>query len=144
MKTFIPKIDPAKRKWFIVDLGGATLGRTAVKVADILRGKNKPIFTPHLDTGDHVVAVNASNLKVSGNKMNNMFYYHYSGYPGGLKKMSLGEKMRATPDEVFMLAVKRMLPKNRLGRKMIKKLHVYAGPEHPHKAQKPEKLEFKR
>ncbi len=144
MKTFIPKIDPAKRKWFIVDLGGATLGRTAVKVADILRGKNKPIFTPHLDTGDHVVAVNASNLKVSGNKMNNMFYYHYSGYPGGLKKMSLGEKMRTTPDEVFMLAVKRMLPKNRLGRKMIKKLHVYAGPEHPHKAQKPEKLEFKR
>lgn len=143
MKTFIPKVDPQNKKWFVVDLEGATLGRVAVKVADILRGKNKPIFTPHLDTGDHVVAVNASGLKVTGNKVNSMAYYRYSGYPGGLKKVSYSEKMQNRPEEVFLLAVRRMLPKNRLGRKMIKKLHVYAGSGHPHQAQKPEKLELR-
>jgi len=143
MKTFIPKIDPNSKKWFVIDLEGATLGRVAVKVADILRGKNKPIFTPHLDTGDHVVAVNASGLKVTGNKMNNKYYYRYSGYPGGLKKVSMSDKMQSKPEEVFLLAVKRMLPKNRLGRKMFKKLHVYAGSGHPHKAQKPENLELR-
>jgi len=143
MKTFIPKIDPNSKKWFVIDLEGATLGRVAVKVADILRGKNKPIFTPHLDTGDHVVAVNASGLKVTGNKMNNKYYYRYSGYPGGLKKVSLADKMQSKPEEVFLLAVKRMLPKNRLGRKMFKKLHVYAGSGHPHEAQKPENLELR-
>jgi len=142
MKTFIPKVDPSKRKWIVIDLEGATLGRVAVKVADILRGKNKPVFTPHLDTGDHVVAVNASGLKVTGNKMNSMQYYRYSGYPGGLKKTSLADKLQNRPEEVFVMAVKRMLPKNRLGRKMIKKLHVYSGGEHPHRAQKPEKFEL--
>ncbi|MFZ5981728.1 MAG: 50S ribosomal protein L13 [Candidatus Zixiibacteriota bacterium] len=143
MKTFIPKIDSNNKKWFVIDLEGATLGRVAVKVADILRGKNKPIFTPHLDTGDHVVAVNASGLKVTGDKMNSINYYRYSGYPGGLKVVSMSDKMLSKPEDVFLMAVKRMLPKNRLGRKMIKKLHVYAGSGHPHQAQKPEKLELK-
>ena len=119
MKTFIPKIDPSGKKWFVIDLEGATLGRVAVKVADILRGKNKPIFTPHLDTGDHVVAVNASGLRVTGNKMNSKVYYRYSGYPGGLKKVSMSDKMQSKPEDVFLLAVKRMLPKNRLGRKNV-------------------------
>ena len=143
MKTFVPKVDPNKRKWYLVDLEGATLGRVAVKVADILRGKNKPIFTPHLDTGEHVVAVNAGSVNVTGNKMQSRTYYRYSGYPGGLKSRTMAEMMQKKPEEVFRLAVKRMLPKNRLGRKMFKKLHVYAGPDHPHAAQKPEKLELK-
>jgi large subunit ribosomal protein L13 len=143
MKTFIPKIDPNRRRWYLVDLEGATLGRVAVKVADILRGKNKPIYTPHLDTGEHVVAVNAAGVRVTGDKLHSRFYHRYSGYPGGLKTLSMAEMMQRKPEEVFRLAVKRMLPKNRLGRKMIKKLHVYAGAEHRHRAQKPEKLEFK-
>jgi large subunit ribosomal protein L13 len=141
-KTFIPKIDPASRKWYLVDLEGATLGRVAVKVADILRGKDKPIFTPHLDTGDNVIAVNAGALKVSGNKALAKHYYRYSGYPGGLKKTSLSALRQKNPERVFELAVRRMLPKNRLGRRMFGKLHVYAGPDHPHQAQKPEKLEL--
>jgi large subunit ribosomal protein L13 len=143
MKTFIPKVDAARRPWHLVDLEGATLGRVAVKVADILRGKNKPIFTPHLDTGDHVIAVNASALKLSGAKEQQKSYYRYSGYPGGLKETPLSRMRERRPEEVFRLAVKRMLPKNRLGRQMFKKLHVYAGPAHPHSAQKPQKLELK-
>jgi len=114
----------------------------AVKVADILRGKNKPIFTPHLDTGDHVIAVNASGLRLSGNKEANKVYYHHSGYPGALKKTTLTRMRQNRPEEIFRLAVRRMLPKNRLARKSFTKLHVYAGPDHPHHAQKPEKLEL--
>jgi large subunit ribosomal protein L13 len=143
MKTFIPKIDPNRRGWVVIDLQDAVLGRAAVKVADILRGKNKTIFTPHLDTGDHVVAVNASGLKVSGNKSRDKMYYRFSGYPGGLRSRNFQEQMQKKPQEVFTLAVKGMLPKNRLGRKMLKKLHVYAGPDHPHQAQKPETLSLK-
>lgn len=140
MKTFIPKIDPNNRRWVVVDLQDAILGRAAVSVADILRGKNKPYFTPHLDTGDHVVVVNASALKVTGNKARDKRYYRYTGYPGGLRSRSLSEQLHKKPEDIFIKAVRGMLPKNRLGRKIIKKLHVYAGPEHPHRAQKPESI----
>ena len=143
MKTFIPKVDPAKKKWHVLDAENVILGRAAVKVANILRGKDKPIFTPHLDTGDHVVVVNAEKITINGkNKPLNLKYYRYSGYPGGLKVTTFKEMMEKKPEEVFRMAVKRMLPKNRLGRKMFKKLHVYAGPEHPHVAQKPEDLKL--
>jgi len=144
MKTFIPKVDPNRRKWWVIDLDEAVLGRSATKVATILRGKHKPIFTPHLDTGDHVVAVNARSLRVTGaRKPTQLAYYRYSGYPGGLRTTTYAQQMQKRPAETFRLAVRRMLPKNRLGRKMFKKLHVYEGPEHPHAAQKPEKLELK-
>ncbi len=142
MKTYLPKIDSSNRKWHLVDLDGVVLGRTAVKVANILRGKDKPIFTPHIDTGDHIIAVNAGGLKVSGKKQEQNMYYRYSGYPGGLKETSFRKKMQSTPEFVFIHAVKGMLPKNKLGRKMLKKLHVYAGAEHQHAAQKPELLEI--
>ena len=142
MKTYIPKIDPNDRNWFVVDLEGATLGRVAVKVADVLRGKNKPIFTPHLDAGDHVVAINAGSLKLSGNKEQSKAYYRHSGYPGGLKRTSLAKLRIERPEEIFRRAVRRMLPKNRLARKQFTKLHVYAGAEHPHVAQNPQKLEM--
>lgn len=145
MRTFVPRIDPNNRKWYVIDLEGANLGRTAVRVANILRGKNKPIFTPHLDTGDHVVVVNAAKVRVTGkSKPEAMAYYRYSGYPGGLKKRTMAEQMVKKPEDVFTLAVRRMMPKSRLGRKMIKKLHVYAGAEHPHRAQKPESLDIPR
>lgn len=144
MKTFLPKIDPANRKWYLVDLQGATLGRAAVKVATLLRGKGKPIFTPHIDTGDHVIAINASGLRVSGtNKPLQLSYYSYTGYPGGLRTRTFGEQIRRHPESTFTHAVWRMMPKNRLGHKQFAKLHVYPGPEHPHQAQKPEKLELK-
>lgn len=143
MTTFIPKIDPSTRRWVVIDLQDAILGRVAVRVADILRGKNKPIFTPHIDAGDHVVAVNAASLKVTGNKSTQKRYYRYTGYPGGLRSRSLTEQMTKKPEDVFVKAVRGMLPKNRLGRKMIKKLHVYAGAEHPHQAQKPEALKLR-
>lgn len=143
MKTFIPKVDPSNRKWHVLDLEGVVLGRAAVKVADILRGKNKPIFTPHLDTGDHVVVINADKVRVTkSNKFDNIRYYRYSGYPGGLSTTTMGEMMNKKPEDVFRLAVRRMLPKNRLGRKVYKKLHVYAGAEHPHQAQKPEAIKL--
>lgn len=143
MKTFIPKIDPLNRKWYLIDLENVILGRAAVKVATILRGKNKPIFTPHLDTGDNVIVINAEKARLSGkNKPFNLRYYRYSGYPGGLKERTFEQLTAKKPEEAFRLAVRRMLPKNRLGRKMFKKLHVYAGPEHPHKAQKPESLKI--
>lgn len=141
MKTFIPKIDPNRRKWWVVDLQDAILGRSAVKVATILRGKHKSIYTPHLDTGDHVVVINADKVRVTGlNKPRQMKYYRYSGYPGGLRETTFERQMRKRPERTFHAAVRRMLPKNRLGRKMLKKLHVYAGSEHPHQAQKPEPL----
>lgn len=139
MKTFLPKIDSNHRKWWVVDVNDQILGRAAITVANILRGKNKPIFTPHLDTGDHVVVVNARSLRVTGkNKPLQMSYYRFSGYPGGLRRTAFADMMQTKPEEAFRLAVKRMLPKTRLGRKMIKKLHVYADGEHRHQAQKPE------
>jgi large subunit ribosomal protein L13 len=144
MKTFIPKVDPTNRKWWVVDLDGATMGRAAVRVANVLRGKDKPIFTPHLDTGDNVVVVNADKVQVKGtNKPKQLSYYRYSGYPGGLRTTTFEKMLEKHPERVFHLAVKRMLPKNRLGRKMLKKLHVYAGPEHKHQAQQPEIMKLK-
>ena len=137
MKTFVPKIDSTRRQWRIVDLEGAILGRVAVKVADMLRGKDKPTFTPNLDAGDNVVAVNAAGLRVTGNKLSDKFYYRYTGYPSGLRRSSLGTEMSRRPEELFRRTVRGMLPKNRLGRKMLKKLHVYSGGEQPHSAQKP-------
>jgi large subunit ribosomal protein L13 len=143
-RTFIPRPEPNSRKWHVIDLKGAALGRTAVKVADILRGKDKPIFTPHLDMGDNVVAINAKQLKVTPKKGEQYNYYWYSGYPGGLKVTSLRDKLDAKPQDVFKHAVWGMLPKGRLGRKMIKKLHIYSGAEHPHKAQQPEPMSLRK
>lgn len=140
MKTYIPKVDEIKRQWFVVDLEGATLGRAAVKVANILRGKNKPTFTPHMDTGDYIIAINASKVVMSGNKELDKKYYKYSGYPGGLKETSYAKKMHKDSPSVFIHAVKGMLPKTRLGRKIIEKLHVYGDANHKHQAQKPETL----
>ncbi len=143
MKTFLPKIDPNNRKWWVASVDNVVMGRAAVKVANILRGKNKPIFTPHLDTGDHVVIVNARKVRIVGkNKPTQQRYYHYSGYPGGLRTTKFEDMIVKKPEEVFRLAVRRMLPKNRLGRKMIKKLHIYADSNHPHEAQKPETLKL--
>lgn len=143
MKTFLPKVDSNNRKWWVIDVEGKVLGRAAVKAATILRGKHRPTFTPHLDAGDHVIIVNADKVRVTGsNKPIQMAYYRYSGYPGGLKKTTLSQQLQKKPEDAMTLAVRRMMPKNRLGRKMIKKLHVYAGPEHPHKAQQPEELKL--
>ncbi len=143
MKTFIPKIDPSNKKWHIIDLNDIVLGRAACKVADILRGKNKPIFTPHMDCGDHVIIINAEKVKVNGgNKQDQLRYYKYSGYPGGLRTTTFTEMIQKKPEHIFKLAVRRMLPKNKLGRKIYKKLHVYAGDNHPHAAQKPEELKL--
>jgi len=143
MKTFIPKADLSARKWFVVDLEKKTLGRVAVQVADILRGKNKPVFTPHLDMGDFVIAINAAKVKVSGNKRSDLYYSRYSGYPGGLTRINFADQMVKKPEAVFTHAVQRMMPKTRLGRKQLKKLLVYAGPTHPHKAQKPEAINIR-
>jgi large subunit ribosomal protein L13 len=141
MKTFIPKVAPSERKWFVLDLEGQVLGRAAVKVANVLRGKDKPIFTRHLDAGENVVVINAEKVRVTGkSKMRQMAYYRYSGYPGGLRKTTLEEMLQKHPERVFENAVKKMMPKTRLGRKMIKKLHIYRGADHPHGAQKPETL----
>lgn len=140
MKTFIPKPDLSARKWLLVDLEGKTLGRAAVKVVDVLRGKNKPVFTPHLDMGDFVVVVNAAKIRVTGNKKENLFYSRYSGYPGGLTRISLGKQLVRKPELVFAHAVQRMMPKTRLGRKQLKKLLIYPGAVHPHAAQKPEPM----
>ncbi len=141
MKTFMPSPDSNNRKWWLVDLDDAVLGRTAVRVATILRGKHTPLYTPHLDMGDHVVVVNAKKVRLTGtNKPLQLAYYRYSGYPGGLKKTTFERLIEKKPEDVFRHAVRRMLPKNRLGRKLIKKLHIYAGAEHPHKAQRPECL----
>lgn len=142
MKTLIPKPDLSARKWVLVDLEGKTLGRVAVRVADILRGKNKPVFTPHLDMGDFVVVINASKIRVTGNKRQDLMYSRYSGYPGGLTRISMGKQMERKPELVFQHAVQRMMPKTRLGRKQLKKLLIYPGAAHPHKAQKPEPVNF--
>ena len=142
MNTQMPNEATIERKWYVVDAPGCTLGRLASEVAKVLRGKNKPIFTPHADTGDYVVVINAEKITVTGKKMNDKVYYHHSDYVGGMKEQTLAEKLAKKPEQVIELAVKGMLPKGPLGRKMYKKLFVYAGAEHPHAAQKPEVLEF--
>ena len=142
MKTFMASEATIDRKWYVVDAAGMTLGRLASEVAKVLRGKNKPIFTPHMDTGDYVIVVNAEKVKVTGKKMDQKVYKHYSGYIGGLKETTLRDKLSKKPEEVIELAVKGMLPKGPLGRQMYTKLYVYAGPEHKHEAQKPEALAF--
>ena len=131
-----------ERKWYVVDAQGQTLGRLASEVAKVLRGKNKPIYTPHIDTGDYVIVVNADKIKVTGKKLDQKVYYHHSDYVGGMKETTLKEMLANKPERVIELAVKGMLPKGPLGRQMYKKLFVYAGPEHKHEAQKPEALTF--
>lgn len=142
MQTYMANPDKIERKWYVVDAEGCTLGRLASGVASVLRGKNKPQFTPHVDTGDYVIIVNADKIKVTGKKMDQKIYYHHSDYVGGMKETTLKEMMAKKPEKVIELAVKGMLPKGPLGRAMIKKLHVYAGAEHDHAAQKPEVLTF--
>ena len=142
MKSFMASPSTIERKWYVVDATGHTLGRLASEVAKVLRGKNKPIFTPHIDTGDYVIVVNADKVKVTGRKLDQKIYYHHSEYVGGMKETTLREKLAKAPTEVVELAVKGMLPKGPLGRRMYKKLFVYAGAEHPHAAQKPEEIKF--
>ena len=142
MKTYMANPDKIERKWYVVDAEGQTLGRLAAEVAKVLRGKNKPEFTPHVDTGDYVIVVNADKISVTGKKLDQKIYYHHSDYVGGMKETTLREMMAKKPEQVIELAVKGMLPKGPLGRTMIKKLHVYAGAEHAHQAQKPEVLTF--
>ena len=142
MKTFMASPATIDRKWYVVDATGMTLGRLATEVASVLRGKKKPIFTPHMDTGDYVIIINAEKVAVTGKKLDQKVYYHHSDYVGGMKSATLREKMNKKPEEVIEHAVKGMLPKGPLGREMYKKLFVYAGPEHKHAAQKPEALTF--
>ena len=142
MKTYMANPDKIERKWYVVDAEGQTLGRLAAEVAKVLRGKNKPEFTPHIDTGDNVIVINAEKIKVTGKKLDQKVYYHHSDYVGGMKETTLREMMAKKPEQVIELAVKGMLPKGPLGRTMIKKLHVYDGAEHAHQAQKPEVLTF--
>ena len=142
MNSYMANPDKVERKWYVVDADGQTLGRLASEVAKVLRGKNKPIYTPHIDTGDYVIVVNAEKIKVTGKKMDQKVYYRHSDYVGGMKETTLREMLAKKPEKVIELAVKGMLPKGPLGRSMIKKLHVYAGPEHNHAAQKPEVLTF--
>jgi large subunit ribosomal protein L13 len=141
MKTYTAKPGEIERRWYVVDAEGQNLGRLATRIADQLRGKNKPQFTPHVDTGDFVVVVNAEKIAVTGKKLDEKIYYRHSGYPGGLKKRTLREQLDRRPTEVLRLAVKGMLPKNKLAARQLTKLKIYAGPEHPHTAQAPEPLE---
>ncbi len=142
MKTFMASPSTIERKWYVVDATGYTLGRLASEIAKVLRGKNKPIYTPHADAGDYVIVVNAEKIKVTGKKLDQKIYYSHSDYVGGMKETTLREKLNNKPEEVIELAVKGMLPKGPLGREMYTKLFVYAGPEHKHAAQKPEELKF--
>ncbi|UTR16748.1 50S ribosomal protein L13 [Salipaludibacillus sp. LMS25] len=141
--TYMAKPQDVERKWFVVDAEGKALGRLASEVASILRGKHKPTFTPHIDTGDHVIVINAEKIHLTGNKLQDKMYYRHSRYPGSLKSMSAGEMRDRKPERLIELAIKGMLPKGSLGRQMAKKLNVYAGSEHPHQAQKPEALELR-
>ena len=142
MKTFMPSQATIERKWYVVDATDMTLGRLASEVAKVLRGKNKAIFTPHIDTGDYVIVINAAKVKVTGKKLDQKIYYHHSDYVGGMKETTLREMMAKKPEKVIELAVKGMLPKGPLGRQMFTKLHVYAGADHNQAAQKPEVLTF--
>ncbi|HET7053598.1 MAG TPA: 50S ribosomal protein L13 [Solirubrobacterales bacterium] len=143
MKTYVAKPTDRRRDWLVVDAEGQTLGRLATRIADALRGKRKPEYTPHVDTGDFVVVVNAEKIHVTGNKMEQKRYWRHSGYPGGIKSRTLAEMLDRRPEEVIRKAVKGMLPRNRLARKQLTKLKVYAGPDHPHAAQKPQPMEIK-
>jgi len=142
MKTYTAKVEELEREWFVVDAEGKTLGRLASEIAQILRGKHKPIYTPHVDCGDFVIVVNADKVHVTGNKLDQKMYYRHSGYPGGLTEINLRRLLDTHPDRVIQAAVKGMLPKNKLGRRMIKKLKIYAEPTHPHEAQQPKVLEL--
>lgn len=142
MRTFSPKPSDIQRTWYEVDATGMTLGRLATEVASRLRGKHKPIFSPHVDTGDHVIIVNVSAIALDGNKAGKTFFHHHSGFPGGLTTTSIADRFATKPEEVVRQAVKGMLPKNSLGRQMISKLKVYSGPTHPHGAQMPVKLDL--
>ncbi len=143
MKSYMASSSTIERKWYVVDATGHTLGRLSSEIAKILRGKNKPTYTPHIDTGDYVIVVNADKIQVTGKKLDQKIYYNHSDYVGGMRETTLREKMDKKPEDVITLAVKGMLPKGPLGRQMIKKLHVYAGPDHEQAAQKPEVLEIK-
>ena len=143
MKSYMANAQSVERKWYVVDAEGQTLGRLASEIAKVLRGKNKPIYTPHVDTGDYVIVVNADKINVTGKKLDQKIYYHHSDYVGGMKETTLKVMLDKKPCEVVRLAVKGMLPKGTLGRHMLDKLHVYAGPEHNNQAQKPEVLEIK-
>ncbi|WAA09400.1 50S ribosomal protein L13 [Fervidibacillus albus] len=141
--TYMAKPNEIERKWYVVDATGQTLGRLASEVAAILRGKHKPTFTPHVDTGDHVIIINASKIELTGKKLTDKIYYRHSQHPGGLKKRTALEMRTNYPERMLELAIRGMLPKGSLGRQMFKKLHVYAGSEHPHQAQKPENYELR-
>ena len=142
MKTYVATPENRERDWLVVDAAGKTLGRLATQIAEVLRGKNKPDYTPHIDVGDFVVVVNAERVAVTGNKREQKLYHRYSGYPGGLRSRTLGAMLDRRPEEVIRLAVKGMLPRGPLGRAQLRKLKVYAGPDHPHAAQKPKPLEI--
>ncbi len=142
MKTFVAKEHEVEKKWHLIDAKDKILGRLASKIAILLRGKHKPIFTPHMDAGDYVVVVNAGKVALTGDKLEKKIYYHHSGYVGGLKEIPAKEMLLRRPENLIRLAVKGMLPKNSLGRRQLKKLKIYAGPDHPLQAQKPEKLEI--
>jgi len=143
VKTYSARPEDVERKWYVVDADGATLGRMATQIATILRGKHKPTFTPHVDTGDFVIVINAEKIHVTGNRRDTKMYHHHSGYPGGLKSLTLRQMLERKPERVTREAVRRMLPKNALGKQMLGKLKIYAGPEHPHEAQQPEPLEIR-
>ncbi|WP_251442629.1 MULTISPECIES: 50S ribosomal protein L13 [Veillonella] len=140
--TYMANPNTVERKWYVVDAEGKTLGRLAAEVAKVLRGKNKPTFTPHVDTGDHVIVINAEKVRFTGKKLTQKTYFRHSGYPGGSRFVTLGNMLEKHPERVVEMAVRGMLPKNKLGAQIYRKLNVYAGPEHPHAAQKPEVLEF--
>jgi large subunit ribosomal protein L13 len=142
MKTFVATPSTRQRDWFLVDAEGQTLGRLATQLADALRGKRKPDFTPHIDTGDFVVVINAEKIRVTGDKLNHKTYWRHSGYPGGVKSRTLAEMLERQPEEVIRRAVRGMLPRNKLGRQQLLKLKVYSGTEHPHQAQRPEPMEI--
>ena len=142
MKTHVATPTNRQRDWYVVDAEGKTLGRLATQLADVLRGKRKPDFTPHIDTGDFIVVVNAEKIRVTGDKMNSKIYWRHSGYPGGIKSRTLGEMLEKQPEEVIRKAVRGMLPRTKLGRQQLLKLKVYAGPEHPHAAHLPQPLEI--
>ena len=143
MKTYVANAEDRQRDWVVVDASGQTLGRLATQIADVLRGKRKPEYTPHVDTGDFVIVINAEKIAVTGKKLSDKLYHRHSGYPGGLKTRTLQEQLDRRPEEVIRKAVKGMLPRNRLARRQITKLKVYAGPEHPHVAQKPQPMEIR-
>ncbi len=142
MKTFVAKEHEVTKKWYLVDVEDKVVGRIATQIAMRLRGKHKPIFTPHADTGDFIVVVNADKVMFTGRKWDNKIYYRHTGYPGGLKEISAKKLLEKNPEDILRFAVKRMLPKNSLGRRQLKKLKIYAGPDHPHEAQQPEKWEI--